>query len=35
MRQERLAVTEKTLIGHDTALRDLFQKIRPLLLDEQ
>jgi hypothetical protein len=28
----RLAEIEKTLIGHDTALRDLYQKIRPLLL---
>ena len=30
--QKRLAVIEKTLIGHDAALRELFQKIRPLLL---
>jgi hypothetical protein len=30
----RLAEIEKTLIGHDTALRDLFAKIRPLLLPE-
>ena len=30
--QKRLAVIEKTLIGHDAALRDLYQKIRPLLL---
>ena len=30
--QKRLAVIEKTLIGHDAALRDLNQKIRPLLL---
>lgn len=29
---KRLAVIEKTLIGHDAALRDLFEKIRPLLL---
>jgi hypothetical protein len=28
----RLAEIEKTLIGHDTALRDLYQKIRLLLL---
>ncbi|MBI4024967.1 MAG: hypothetical protein HY360_08290, partial [Verrucomicrobia bacterium] len=28
----RLAEIEKTLIGHDTALRDLYNKIRPLLL---
>ena len=30
----RLAEIEKTLIGHDAALRDLFGKIRPLLLPE-
>ena len=30
--EKRLATIEKTLIGHDTALRDLYQKIRPLLL---
>jgi hypothetical protein len=30
----RLAEIEKTLIGHDDALRDLFAKIRPLLLPE-
>jgi hypothetical protein len=30
--EKRLAVIEKTLIGHDAALRDLYQKIRPLLL---
>ncbi len=29
---KRLTDIEKTLIGHDTALRDLYQKIRPLLL---
>jgi hypothetical protein len=29
---ERLAEIEKTLLTHDTALRDLYQKIRPLLL---
>jgi hypothetical protein len=28
----RLAEIEKTLIGHDAALRDLYNKIRPLLL---
>lgn len=28
----RLAEVEKTLLTHDTALRDLYQKIRPLLL---
>ena len=30
----RLAEIEKTLIGHDAALRDLYHKIRPLLLPE-
>jgi hypothetical protein len=30
----RLAEIEKTLIGHDVSLRDLFVKIRPLLLPE-
>jgi len=30
--EKRLALIEKTLIGHDAALRDLYQKIRPLLL---
>jgi len=30
--EKRLAEIEKTLMGHDTALRDLYQKIRPLLL---
>lgn len=29
---KRLGEIEKTLIGHDVALRDLYQKIRPLLL---
>jgi len=29
---KRLADIEKTLLSHDTALRDLYQKIRPLLL---
>ena len=28
----RLAEIEKTLIGHDTALRDLYNKIRPMLV---
>jgi hypothetical protein len=28
----RLAEIEKTLIGHDAALRDLYGKLRPLLL---
>jgi len=30
--EKRLSTIEKTLIGHDAALRDLYQKIRPLLL---
>lgn len=30
--EKRLTEMEKTLISHDTALRDLYQKIRPLLL---
>jgi hypothetical protein len=30
--EKRLGTIEKTLIGHDAALRDLYQKIRPLLL---
>jgi hypothetical protein len=30
----RLAEIEKTLIGHDTGLRDLYNKIRPLLVPE-
>jgi hypothetical protein len=30
----RLAEIKKTLIGHDTALRNLYNKIRPLLLSE-
>jgi hypothetical protein len=30
--EKRLAVIEKTLIGHDVGLRDLYEKIRPLLL---
>ena len=29
---QRLAEIEKTLLGHDIALRDLFAKIKPLLL---
>lgn len=32
--EKRLAEIEKTLIGHDAALRDLYDKIRPLLLPE-
>jgi hypothetical protein len=30
--EKRLAEIERMLIGHDAALRDLYQKIRPLLL---
>jgi hypothetical protein len=30
--EKRLAEIEKTLLGHDSALRDLYEKIRPLLL---
>lgn len=30
--EKRLAEIERTLVGHDTALRDLYQKIKPLLL---
>ncbi len=30
--ERRLAQIEKTLLGHDTTLRDLYEKIRPLLL---
>lgn len=30
--EKRLATIEKTLLGHNAALRDLYQKIRPLLL---
>jgi hypothetical protein len=30
--EKRLAEIEKTLLGHDSALRDLYGKIRPLLL---
>lgn len=30
--EKRLAEIEKTLLGHDLALRDLYQKLRPLLL---
>jgi len=29
---QRLAEVERTLLTHDTALRDLYQKLRPLLL---
>jgi hypothetical protein len=29
---KRLAEVDKTLLTHDTALRDIYQKIRPLLL---
>jgi hypothetical protein len=30
--EKRLSVIEKTLLSHDSALRDVIQKIRPLLL---
>ena len=30
--EKRLAIIEKTLISHDTTMRDVIQKIRPLLL---
>jgi len=30
--EKRLSDIEKTLLAHDTALRDVYQKIRPLLL---
>ena len=30
--EKRLAVIEKNLVSHDSALRDVIQKIRPLLL---
>jgi hypothetical protein len=30
--EKRLAHIEKTLIAHDGALRDIYEKIRPLLL---
>jgi hypothetical protein len=30
--EKRLAVIDKTLLTHDTALRDIYQKIKPLLL---
>jgi hypothetical protein len=30
--EKRLATIEKNLIGHNAALRDLYQRIRPLLL---
>jgi hypothetical protein len=32
--EKRLAEIERTLIGHDAALRDLYQKIKPLLLPQ-
>jgi hypothetical protein len=32
---KRLAEIEKMLVGHDSALRDLYNKIRPLLLPQQ
>jgi hypothetical protein len=32
--EKRLAIIEKTLISHDTTLRDVIQKIRPLLLPQ-
>jgi phage regulator Rha-like protein len=31
---QRLAEVEKVLLTHDSALRDLYQKIRPLLLPD-
>jgi hypothetical protein len=30
--EKRLAVIDKTLLTHDTALRDIYQRIQPLLL---
>lgn len=30
--EKRLTSIEKTLLTHDTALRDVYQKIKPLLL---
>ena len=30
--EKRLASIEKTLVGHDVALRDVIKKMRPLLL---
>jgi hypothetical protein len=30
--EKRLALIDKTLLTHDTALRDIYQKIKPLLL---
>lgn len=30
--EKRLSAIEKTLLSHDAGLRDLYQKIRPLLL---
>jgi hypothetical protein len=33
--EKRLAEIDKTLISHDVALRDLFNKIKPLLLPQE
>jgi hypothetical protein len=30
--ERRLAEIERTLVGHDAALRDLYEKLKPLLL---
>lgn len=30
--EKRLSTIEKVLVSHDSALRDLYKKIRPLLL---
>jgi len=30
--EKRLSVIEKTLLSHDAGLRDLYAKLRPLLL---
>lgn len=30
--EKRLAHLEKTLLAHDSALRDVYEKLRPLLL---
>ena len=30
--EKRLAVIDKTLLTHDAALRDIYQRIKPLLL---
>jgi hypothetical protein len=32
--ERRLAEIERTLIGHDAALHDVYRKLRPLLLPE-